>query len=475
MSYFNRRYRLAELALVFLCAAGSAPAEALVTTQEGATRIEALYRESYTLEERGDYEEAKSVATQIMQQSDSYDARLRYAWLTLQSGHYEEAAEAYRRVLELAPQSQDGQLGLQLAYISAERWNKAEDVGRELLEQAPKNYYALSRHAFVRFVQGAYEDAEDLYRKALAVSEDDPEMLLGLGFTRIRRGDAEQGEKLCRQAAAHLTGDPRVERCLEEARLGPTRKPLSFYGGAYASYFGYTDPWALRDIKSLTAHAGIEADFGLGLNVGAAHSQTTLRYVKNDFSQTVLLAGLFFKKDTFRVDGAAGLILSNASRLDQTFLGTVSGRVLPGRVGGSLSATGTFYEGFPVFQIDPRLIAVIGDHVRLAVGPELIIAPEADRLDWSGHVGMDIAWSDAFSSYLRGYGGYRRYAVDLGGLSVWTDDDRFFAGYAAGTRWSPTPNLGFVVEFRQSFADRQDGSAHRFSLLGGTLGITAGF
>lgn len=300
-------------------------------------------------------------------------------------------------------------------------------------------------------------------------------MLLGLGFTLARLGEVERGHDLCRQAAEAFPTDPRINECLQ------TEPPAEVVVGASLSsgYMSYSDPWELVDLLWLTATAGVELASGVGLWAGVTWARTSLNYELDDFVQTHPVLGLYVMKDGFEARLSGTYLFANDGDESAPIDGAwgLSGRVGygSGDLAGYLDLAASVYSATTAVQLDPRLSWRLSDRVTLTLGPELQVLTAEGEVLGSGHVGADIRLNAILTMRLYGWGGTRRYAVEAGGLSVWTSADRYVGGYRAGLSVEVAAPLHLDFEWRHDFGDQQADEDHDFQLTGGTVNLRATF
>ena len=446
-------------------------------------RTDLLYEKCDHLEKVGDDEEARSVARIILEREDTYAVHIRLGWLNLKCGALPDAEEHYRTASERSPESVDPWLGLQLVSIAREDWKAAARAGMAALAVDPDSYWAVSRQAYAYFMLDKYARAETLYRRGMEIRPDEPEMLLGLGFTRIRRGAAEEGRDLCRRAGEHLTGDPRVAECLDLAdRADDEVVDVSAAG----TYMDYDDSVDLCTLKSLTAIGSIRWPKGYGIWLGSNFSDTVLRGQSDDFWQVSAVARAFFSGDRWFVGGGGGWLASNDDAIDDTALVLLESGYGWKTLGIRAEVALSVHQDFEAIQVDTVGRLSLGDRITLRAGPGLIVIGAYERqgpgpleIDveslWSVHMDIDWRVSDYLAFSGSGFYGPRRYALDLGGLSVWTNSDLFIGAYDVVAFVGRPEWLQLILAFHHKFGEEQHYVEDDFSLLGVSVGLRRTF
>jgi len=147
-----------------------------------------LYRQSYALEAKGDYEGAIGRMSAVAANGAAdYVAALRTGWLLYLAGRYAEAEAAYRKAMSLEPAAVEPKMGAMLPLMALRRWKEAERLGDEVLRAAPGESVVMGRMAYIQFMLGSYEKAEAWYRKVLAAFPGNVEMRAGLGWCLLKQ------------------------------------------------------------------------------------------------------------------------------------------------------------------------------------------------------------------------------------------------------------------------------------------------
>lgn len=455
-------------------------------------RIDLLFRLSVLYEQNSDLEKALEISRDILKIDDMYDIRMRLGYLSLKLKDYEQASRQYRRAAEFVAMSEDAWVGTQSAFLLSGRFKEAIEAGKRALRLNKTNYVALMQQAFCRYMLEDYNHALKLYRKAEKINPEDGEHALGLGFTYMKLGDIEKGTSFCKRAKDHLRSDPRIDECLSMGK----KSTIKFHENLYGTYLHYTNPWNQRNLINISASSAFTLPVGFGFWIGGTFTRTELRYEKENFWQAAPVAGIYFVRGGFAVSGSFSWIFSNDDNVDSTKVALLSGRYDGKTIGGGLDVSGSFYPLGNAFQFDPRIRFHMGNELVLSAGPELIIVAFKDETDesggtmsrgtnnqmpykmnyhWSGHVNLNWTPHAVVTILLRAYGGYRQFAVDDEGLSVWTSDDIFVGGYLLGITLHLAKHMGLSVIFRHDIGKEQVNMKHDFSVLGGSLGIHANF
>lgn len=181
----RRPHRIAAIVVPFLLA-GLALAAATAWAQ-GASPD--LYRQSYTLEAKGDINGALALMKRIGTESrPDYVYELRTGWLLYLAARHGESVAAYQRAITLEPDAVEPRLGVMLPLMADRRWKEAERYGAAVLAAAPGESTAQARVAYIHYILGQYDRAESDYRKALRAWPANVELRAGLGWSLLKQG-----------------------------------------------------------------------------------------------------------------------------------------------------------------------------------------------------------------------------------------------------------------------------------------------
>ena len=125
---------------------------------------------------------------------------LRLGGVHRREGRLEEAERAYRRVLELEPDSAPAFNNLGNLYQETGAFEKAEKAYRRALEILPSYPEALVNLATFYSRQGRVSAALELYREALPLSPNREEIYNNMGTAYLRNGDYVEAEGVLRRA-----------------------------------------------------------------------------------------------------------------------------------------------------------------------------------------------------------------------------------------------------------------------------------
>ncbi|MCB9479162.1 MAG: tetratricopeptide repeat protein [Deltaproteobacteria bacterium] len=446
---------------------------------------DAQFQRSLLLEEAGRCEEALAVIDDLAAGTQSYAISLRRAWLNRQCGDVNRAELYYRDAARQCETCADPWLGLQTMAAEHAQWRLVLAYGGEANARDEGNYWAHVRGGYAAMMLDDLPQAAMHYQAALQAKPEDGEALLGLGYVRLRQGRTGAADELCERAAKVLPNDPRVTECLHPSPPEPSEETI-YAAEAWGGMWTYSDPWNLSDTISLTGTVSVTQPGLYGGWFGVAQSDTTMRYQEDDFTQTVPVLGGWYAWGEWSVDGSAGYVFTNDDVLGDAPVGVLGGGYRTTRWGLHAEAAATGYDGFTVLQgtllghyspiagltltAGPRVISVGERDVELpepaTVDAETVISAMG-RVDWQA-----LPWLDFYAA---GFTGEQRYAVDLGGLSVWSSADLFVGQIDGGVGVRPLPAWRIYASAHQKYGSEQYELDHDFTVTGWTLGTSLGF
>lgn len=240
----------------------------------------------------------------------------------------------------------------------------------------------------------------------------------------------------------------------------------------YGSYLHYSGPSALSAVSALTTVVGVDGPTG-GVWLGNVLSSTGLRYQAGDFRQDAHVLGAWKQLDDLRLDASIGRMWTNSATTDGAWVGTARGLWLPGALGLDLGIAVTSYPSRTVAQVDPQLVWLISPQLEAAIGGRLGLVDSTAQL--SAQLGLTWRPLTSLSVSASAWAGKRQYAVDAGGLSVWSSDDVYKGGYRLGASLALTPAVALDAVLQHDLGSQQNGMSHDFQLIGGTIGVRVNF
>jgi len=186
---------------------------AVVAVLLGAGEVRAdvpdLYRQSYALEAKGDYQGALARMRDVQKAAGkSYFLFLRTGWLAYLAGNHDAAESNYRAAIAAKPAALEAKIGLTLVLYVAQRWKALETACKQVLVEDPKHATVRARLASSYYAVGNYPDAAAIYRKLVVAFPGELDYQTGLGWALQRMGKREEAVKLFRGVLAVSPDNP---------------------------------------------------------------------------------------------------------------------------------------------------------------------------------------------------------------------------------------------------------------------------
>lgn len=248
------------------------------------------------------------------------------------------------------------------------------------------------------------------------------------------------------------------------AATDPWRPRLALW----SSYMGYTDAWNSNSVSGVSLLAGADRAHG-GWWLAATTSRTALNYQSDNFWQTATVAGGWAEWGALRLAGSAGYVTASSSDINGSPLAYLSGQYRGQGWGAELAGSGLWLPDTTVVQVDPRVYWSLSPSVDVAVGLRLSRVESTLRPS----LRLGASWRPFADLELSALGWYGRgqYALESAGLSVWTGSEVYKGGYRLSASYGLGGGLALDAVWSHDLGMQQDGKAHSFDLMGGTVGL----
>ena len=130
----------------------------------------------------------------------------------LARNHMDEALNAYRQAVELAPLLSEGRIQLGKAYFAGNRLEEAQVEFERVVREAPNNNEAYLSLSETYLARGQWERAAAAGKRAIELGSSDSRALYLLGTALIRSGRREEGQGRLREFAKMESDRQEVER-----------------------------------------------------------------------------------------------------------------------------------------------------------------------------------------------------------------------------------------------------------------------
>jgi tetratricopeptide (TPR) repeat protein len=186
----------------------------LAGTAQNYTKMREAFKESYTLENEGDYSGAIDKVKEVFNE-DSYEVNLRLGWLNYNAGMYTESASFYRRAISLMPYSIEAKFGLALPVYAQGNVDEVIRIYKDVLKIDAKNYTANYRLGTIYYGRKDYTTAYSFLEKLVNMYPFDYDALHMFGWTNYRLGKMREAKVLFNKALMNQPNDDSAKEGLE--------------------------------------------------------------------------------------------------------------------------------------------------------------------------------------------------------------------------------------------------------------------
>ena len=178
----------------------------LLHGQQFETQI-AAFKESYQLENKGDYHAAAN-SLKAVYQASSYEINLRLGWLSYKSGSLTESESYYRKAISIMPYGIEARFGLVYPLSSMGNWTQVIEVYEKILEIDPDNSLANYRYGLLLYNRKDYLKADRLISLVVNLFPFDYDSVVLLGWIKLKLGNTVEAKLLFQKALLNHPDDP---------------------------------------------------------------------------------------------------------------------------------------------------------------------------------------------------------------------------------------------------------------------------
>lgn len=169
-------------------------------------KIVDAFKESYALEEDGEYKEAVIKLKEVYVES-SYELNLRLGWLSYQAGALDNSELYYKKALKIMPLSIEAKLGLAYPLSTNAKWDELHKLYLSILEISPKHTLANYRLGLIHYNKAEYLKAKDYFGLVVELYPFDYDALLMYGWTHLQLGKYNEAKVLFNKVLMYSPDD----------------------------------------------------------------------------------------------------------------------------------------------------------------------------------------------------------------------------------------------------------------------------
>ena len=166
----------------------------------------AAFRESYALEQQGDYIRAAERLNRVYQ-SDSYEMNLRLGWLYYQAGRLNDSENHYGRAIASKPYAIEPRLGMAYPLSAQARWDDLVALYNKILEVDPQNSLVNYRMGLIYYNRQNYERADQYLEKVINLYPFDYDTMLLLAWNKLALQKLRESRVLFNKVLMYNPGD----------------------------------------------------------------------------------------------------------------------------------------------------------------------------------------------------------------------------------------------------------------------------
>lgn len=157
---------------------------AIYTNSYGQDNVIAAFKESYTLEQKGEFTKATDRLNKVYQ-ADSYEINLRLGWLNYLSGKLSESESFYDKAISLKPYSVESRLGMAYPLAAQAKWDELVVLYNKILEIDPQNTLVNYRLGLIYYNKESYEKADQYLEKVINLYPFDYDTMILLAWNKF--------------------------------------------------------------------------------------------------------------------------------------------------------------------------------------------------------------------------------------------------------------------------------------------------
>lgn len=179
---------------------------ALKTSTFSQETVTNAFKESYALEQKGEYAKAAEKLTKVYQ-ADSYELNLRLGWLNYLAGKLSESENYYGKAISLKPYSIESRLGMAYPLSAQAKWDELITLYNKVLEIDPQNSLVNYRMGLIYYNRGNYEYADKYLDKVINLYPFDYDTMILLAWNKFALQKFKEAKVLFNKVLMHTPDD----------------------------------------------------------------------------------------------------------------------------------------------------------------------------------------------------------------------------------------------------------------------------
>jgi tetratricopeptide (TPR) repeat protein len=172
----------------------------------GQDNIIEAFKDSYTLEQKGDFNMAAEKLLGVYQ-ADSYELNLRLGWLYYLAGNLNESEVYYGKAIALKPYAIESKLGLAYPLAAQAKWDELVVQYNKILEIDSQNTLVNYRLGLIFYNRQQYEKADGYLEKVINLYPFDYDTIILLAWNKVALQKYREAKVLFNKALIHSPDD----------------------------------------------------------------------------------------------------------------------------------------------------------------------------------------------------------------------------------------------------------------------------
>ncbi|MDD3568011.1 MAG: tetratricopeptide repeat protein [Bacteroidales bacterium] len=172
----------------------------------GQDEIVMAFKESYALEQKGDFNLAAEKLLRVYQ-ADSYELSLRIGWLYYLAGNLKESENYYGKAISLRPYALEPKLGMAYPLSAQAKWNELIVLYNKILEIDPQNTLVNYRMGLIYYNRQEYEKADGYLERVINLYPFDYDTIILLAWNKVALQKYREAKVLFNKALMHSPDD----------------------------------------------------------------------------------------------------------------------------------------------------------------------------------------------------------------------------------------------------------------------------
>lgn len=181
---------------------------ASLTLQAQDSKVINAFKDSYTLEAKGEYNKAiEEVKKALGEKNYEYEVNLRLGWLYYASGRFTDAVAYYQKAIDQMPMAVEPRMALVVPAAQLGNWDQVQAQYVKVLESDPNNSTANYRLGLIYYGKKDYDKAFKCFEKVVNLYPFTYDGLLMYAWVNYFKGNTGKAKILFNKILMLSPGD----------------------------------------------------------------------------------------------------------------------------------------------------------------------------------------------------------------------------------------------------------------------------